>query len=321
MTPHRCLLTFLLLYSLYLGGCSAIAVAVAPNRTAAAASTDTEVGTRLFQDALRQGDYEGLPDVIEELTRLAIANPLDGQIHTSLGMAHLWRVSERVRDPDPSPRLTEHVVLSRHYLRSAEDLLPDDARVHAWSAGAQLATASLLSDARAQRAGYFAMQRGIRRYPEFNLFSASFVFSRLPFDHPRYESQVVDNMFEAVRRCYGRADTWEERRETIAVAMAEQELPTDESRVCYPSPYAPHNIEGFFMHFGDALSKAGRLDDAVQAWQLANLAPGYSTWPYREQLEARINDPEAHYNVARAGSAGEGMMITSAYSCSGCHQE
>lgn len=157
-------------------------------------------------------------------------------------------------------------------------------------------------------------------YPEFNLFSASFVFSRLPADDPKYEPEVVDSMFEALERCYGDADDWPARRAAVAVAMSRVDLPTDERRVCYPSPDAPHNIEGFFLHFGDALSKAGRLDDAREAWRLARLAPRFATWPYRAELEARLADPAAHSRVARAGLTGEGMMITSAYACAGCHQ-
>jgi hypothetical protein len=304
----------------FLGGCSSIAIALAPRREPEAPNEATERGERLLAEALLDGAYDRLPEVITELTRLAVEHPRDGRLHTALGLAHLWRVSEKERDPAPSPRLTEHVVLSRHYLGSARALLPDDARVHGWSAGAMLATATLLDDARARREGYFEMQDAMSDFPEFNLFSASFVFSRLPADDPKYDAEVVESMFEAATRCYGDADDWDERRATVAEAMAQLEIPTDERRVCYPSPDAPHNIEGFFLHFGDALSKAGRLDDAREAWDLARLAPSFQTWAYRAELEARVADPEGHSRIARAGRAGEGMMITSAYACSGCHQ-
>ena len=317
MTLHRCPLALLIFF---LGGCSSIAIALAPTREPEAPSDATERGERLFAEALLEGSYERLPEILEELTRLSVEHPRDGRLHLLLGMAHLWRVSEKERDPAPSPRLTEHVVLSRHYLGSARALLPEDPRVHGWNAGAMLATATLLDDARARREGYFEMQDAMSDFPEFNLFSASFVFSRLPADDPKYEPEVVDSMFEATARCYGDADRWAERRASVAAAMAEVERPTDERRVCYPSPDAPHNVEGFFLHFGDALSKAGRLDDAREAWSLAQLVPSFRTWPYRAELEARLADPEAHSRVARAGRAGEGMMITSRFACSGCHQ-
>lgn len=309
-----------LVLALFATGCARIAVGLAPRRTAQVPTEATRRGEALMSEALLDGAYDRLPSLIEELTRLAVDNPRDGRLHTMLGMAHLWRVSERERDPHPSPRLTEHVVLARHYLASARTLLPEDARVHAWSAGTELATATLLDDQRARRRAYFDMKDSIPRYPMFNLFSASFVFSRLPATDPKYLSEVVDPMFEAVRICYGKADDWKSRRAAVAAAMANPIVTNGPERVCYPSPAAPHNIEGFFLHFGDALSKAGRLDDAREAWGLASLAPAYATWPYRSDLEARIADPAGHSRVARAGQRGEGMMITSRVSCSGCHQ-
>ena len=68
------------------------------------------------------------------------------------------------------------------------------------------------------------------------------------------------------------------------------------------------------------MSAPQRLDDARAAWELAATAPGYGAWAFRPELEARVADPAAHARVARAGRSGEGMMITSRASCSGCHQ-
>ena len=302
------------------GGCVAIAVSLAPDREPQPASAATAEGDRLFAEAMLAGDYEGLPRTIEQLTRLSLENPRDGRLHLLLGMAHLWRVSEKDRLSPSSPRVTEHIVLARHYLGSARDLLPDDARVHAWNAGTILATSTLLDDQAQRRAGFFDMKKSIKRYPEFNLFSASYVFSRLPADDPKYEPEVVEPMFEALERCYGEADDWAARREALQTALATSSIPEGPERICYPSRLAPHNIEGFFLHFGDVLSKAGRPQDAVEAWQMASLAPTYDRWPNRAALEARLADPAAHASVARAGKSGEGMMITSALSCSGCHQ-
>jgi hypothetical protein len=78
-----------------------------------------------------------------------------------------------------------------------------------------------------------------------------------------------------------------------------------------PKPGRTSQHRGFLLHFGDALSKAGQLEDAREAWGLAAVAPSYATWAYRSDLEARIADPSAHSRTARAGQKGEGMMITS----------
>jgi hypothetical protein len=319
MNTYRLLLATLSLAFLS-AGCSAIAVALAPSREAQPPGEATRRGETLMSEALLEGAYDRLPAVIEELTRLALDAPRDGRIHMMLGLAHLWRVSERARDPQPSPRITEHIVLSRHYLDSARALLPDDARVHGWSASSRLATATLLDDQPARREAFFDMKDAIGRFPAFNLFSASYVFSRLPANDSKFVPEVVEPMFEAFALCYGDARDWPSRRAALARAMASASKTTGQRRLCYPSPAAPHNIEGFFLHFGDALSKAGRLEDAREAWALASTAPSYETWAYKSELASRIADPAAHSRVARAGQRGEGMMITSHVSCSGCHQ-
>lgn len=127
-------------------------------------------------------------------------------------------------------------------------------------------------------------------------------------------------MFDATRRCYGPAKDWRTRRANMEAVLADMPETSGPRRVCYPSSLDPHNLEGFFLHFGDALSKSGRLEDARQAWHLAFAAPAYATWPYRDFLEARIANPEARSRIASSGQRREGMMITSPLACSGCHQ-
>lgn len=320
MKTHPLTIPLLATLALTQADCRAIALATAPGRDAMPPDVATQEADQRFAQALLDGAYDRLPEVIEALTAQAVARPRDGRVHTLLGLAHLWVASEKDRAVHPTPRLTEHVVLSRHYLASARALVPEDDRVAGWSEGAQLATSTLLDDARGRREGYFDMKDAISAYPEFNLFSASFIFSRLPHEDPKYGPEVVETMFEAFERCYGPASDWPARRAALVRALSDRPVTEGPKRTCHPSPLAPHNIEGFFLHFGDALSKQGRLDDARAAWSLASAAPGYARWPHRGELERRLADPEAHAKVARASKNGEGMMITSRVSCSGCHE-
>jgi hypothetical protein len=308
------------LAALSLLSCRTFAVATAPPREPQAPDASTLASESALLSALEAGDYDRLPELLESLTRSALERPRDGRIHLALGLAHLWAVSEKDRAPRPSPRLTEHVVLSRHHLDSAYALLPKDARVHGWSAGAQLASATLLDDQAARRAGYFEMQEAVAEFPEFNLFSRSYVLSRLRADDPKFERDVVGSMFDLMDRCFGRAGSWEERRERLRRALSTRPGPADPKRVCLPSPKAPHNVEGFFLHLGDVLAKAGRIDDARQAYSLARLAPESERWPHRAALDERIATLEARSPLLRAAKNGEGMMVVSALSCSGCHQ-
>jgi hypothetical protein len=310
----------LALAAISLISCRTIAVATAPTREPQTPNESTLVAESTLLAALEAGDYERLPEVLESLTRGALERPRDGRVHLALGLAHLWALSEKDRSMRPSPRLTEHAVLSRHYLDSAYALLPKDARIHAWSAGTQLAVATLLEDQAARRKGYFEMQDSVAEFPEFNLFSKSYVLSRLPADDPKFERDVVASMFDLMDRCYGRADDWDERRESLRRALPTRRSPTDPRRVCLPSPKATHNLEGFFLHLGDVLAKAGRIADAREAYSLAKLAPGYESWPHRAALDERIATVAERSPLLRAAKSGEGMMVVSALSCSGCHQ-
>jgi hypothetical protein len=76
---------------------------------------------------------------------------------------------------------------------------------------------------------------------------------------------------------------------------------------------------------GDMLVKAGDWKTAQNLYRNAQLSTTYNSWPYRKVLEARIEDAEAnaaHFNAPK--SSGENykpIMVYSAFSCMGCHQE
>jgi len=159
MTLQGVLMAALALGGFASAGCRTVGVALAPDRVPEPPGDSTAAGERLFSEAIAAGAYARLPEVIETLTRLAIAHPRDARLHTLLGMTHLWAVSEKDRAERPSPRLTEHVVLSRHHLASARALLPNDPRIRGWSAGSHIAAATLLDDQRARREAYFGLLR------------------------------------------------------------------------------------------------------------------------------------------------------------------
>jgi len=303
-----------------LQACRQVAVASAPERIPQPPSEATAAGTSLLARALLAGDYNSLPAVIEELTRLSIGRPRDGRLHLTLGMAHLWALSERERSTATKASITDHAILARHYLLSARTLLPEDARIEGWSGAAQLATAALLEDERGKREGFFELEHAIGRFPEFNGFSASYSLSRMEAADPRYDAAVIRPLFDVFERCWGAGATWSERRSRLRAALGSPADAMAPKRVCFNSQRAPHNVEGFFLHFGDALAKAGRAEEAKEAWGLAQVADSYASWTHREALEERIATAQAKSRSFAAAKHGEGMMIGSRRACAACHQ-
>src|SRR5262249_60002293 len=128
---HRKQLAFAVLSVLFACiACDDLAVKFAPKKTAKV--SDTELSKKAhayFLDSLSSGSYENLPEATRLLTAAYLQNPRDASISFHLGMAHLWRVAERSREPVRDPTITDHLILADKYLSEARRLDPSDARI------------------------------------------------------------------------------------------------------------------------------------------------------------------------------------------------
>ena len=309
----------------FLSACEFVAVQMAPARTAAPNAAAEETSRRMLMDALANGSYNTLPALLDTLTRLALDNPRNPGVHLMLGMTHLWAVAEGDRVPNAGPTLTNHIILSRHYLESAGALDPTEARVQGWSASMGLASASLVKDEAATRRAHFQLMRGVKAWPEFNQFTRSYTSSRLPWDHPRFQEDVVMPMFESMELCFGvrmdaAAPDWEAARKGMAAFVADPHAGDGARSVCVSSDKVPGNLEGFFTHFGDVLTKAGRPTDALAAYGLARLSPHHGSWAFRDALQDRVDHVQERVALLQAAQRAEGMLVTSRMACVVCHQ-
>src|SRR5262245_34465748 len=123
--------------------CDDLAVRYAPKQTAKA--SDTELPRKAhtyFLDSLRSGSYENLPEATRLLTAAYLQNPHDAAISFHLGMAHLWKVAERSREPVRDPTITDHLILADKYLSEAHKLDPSDARIPGFEGSVKMALGS-----------------------------------------------------------------------------------------------------------------------------------------------------------------------------------
>lgn len=264
-----------------------------------------------FWDAFYAERYEAIPGIIRQLTAAFLENPHDPQTALLLAHTHLWKVSERNRAKVRDPTITDHLVLAEHYFEQAYRLRPDDHRIIGWLGSVRLALGAVRRDAGIAREGELLLAEGVRRYPEFNLFTSAFVRSGLPATDERFRG-ALEQLWRNVDACSGtRSDTAQPMAR--AYELAERADPS-----CANSTRAPHNFEGFVLNLGDMLVKAGEPVEAASVYARARLSPTYASWPYRLTLEERIRNAG---DVARRASAGEAppMMSGSAYSCAACH--
>ncbi len=321
---NRAALARLALLAALLGvaGCGALAVWSAPEkkpgaqRTAQAARADD-----LFWRALHIGAYDRIPETLVALKAAYLADPHDGVTAAHIGWLHIWRLAERGRlASGGGPDVTDHAVLARKYFEEAVRLSPGEARYLGFYASTLMAEGSIHKDNRLLRRGYFTMKDAIAAWPEFNLFTAGYVAGGQPHDSPRFQ-EGLDAMWANVDVCVG------ERVDRANPDYARyMRLQTNEGpkRVCWNSWIAPHNFEGFFLHFGDMLVKAGDPERAVTMYRNARLTADFAAWPFKDVLARRIVEAPRNVDAFRRADPptdGPIMMVRSGYSCVGCHQQ
>ena len=217
------------------------------------------------------------------------------------------------------PRSRTTRILARRYFDEAVRLDPSDARILGFLAGHIVAEGTLHKDERLIRRGYYMLLDAIEAWPEFNLFTAGFVLSRLPADSPRFK-EGLEWQWRTLDVCIQERIDRTKPDYSKYMALETREGP---KRVCWNSWIAPHNFEGFFMNMGDMLVKAGDWQTGQKIYANAKHSRDYPTWKFATVLEARIT--QAQENVAAfngsPGAPGRPIMINSAFACTGCHQQ
>jgi hypothetical protein len=300
---------------------SEIAVWLAPSKMASTGSSENaRRANAKFWDALHGGRYEELPSVIEALTAAYIENPRDVETTAHIGFSHTWFYTEQARLDRETAAVTDHVVLARKYFAEAVRLAPDDQRFKGFLATQEIAEGRVDDNEKLFRRGYFDLMKAIEGWPEFNLFTAGYVMSRLPFADARY-GEAVDYQWQNLDACAGEKV---DRSTVDYTKYMVQETTTGPRRVCWNSWIAPHNFEGFFLNMGDMLVKQGEPTTAQRVYANARLARSYQEWPFKPVLEARIEHAAENVAVFRNPPPGEKtrtIMISSTFSCMGCHQQ
>ena len=297
-----------------------LAVYGAP-RKAASASTSPQAAQakQAFYAAFMAQRYEALPEVTAALTAAYLKDPGDAEMALLTGHAHLWRISERGRDPAAGPGVTDALVLANFYFNEAYRLRPGDHRIAGWLASTQMALGSVHADERAKRRGYFMLKESVHAFPEFNKFTLGYVMSRLPAGDPKL-AEAVQAMWTNLDLCVGHKV---DRRNPDLSALGSGSVPDGPTRVCFNGPHTPHNVEGFFLAFGDLLVKTGDAQLAKAVYLQARVSPAYESWPFKALLEERAATAQirAASFAARTDPSElpDAMISTSTRACAICH--
>jgi len=300
---------------------SDMAIWLAPRKTPTAnMSEKAKQANAKFWDAFHGGRYEELPQVLNALTAAYLENPRDAQTAAHIGFSHIWRLSEHARLDTQSATITDELVLARKYFSEAVRLAPNDERFKGFLASMELAEGSVHDDEKLKRRGYFDLMKAKDGWREFNLFTAGYAMSRLPFTDGKY-ADAVNYEWQNLDVC---VDEKVDRRTAEYGKYMAKETTTGKKRACWNSWIAPHNFEGFFLNMGDMIVKQGDPATARRVYADARLSKTYQAWPFRNVLDDRI--AQADENVAlfrkeRPGEKTRTMMVSSTFACTGCHQQ
>jgi tetratricopeptide (TPR) repeat protein len=294
-----------------------IAVAVAPKKQAIASRSEAaSKADELFWSTFHGGDYDNIANALAALTAAYLQSPNDAKTAAHIAWLHNWRIAERERMQAVPATITEDTIVARRYFQEAVNLDPSDPRTRGFLAGHLLAEGALHKDERLTREGYFMLREAIEAWPEFNLFTGGYVFSRLPADSAQFREGLEwqwQTLDECIEGKFDRANP--DYSQYMAMETTE-----GRKRVCWNSWIAPHNFEGFFLNMGDMLVKSGEWQTAQKIYANARLSKTYQTWKFQSVLDDRIAGAQANVQSFNAAE-GTPIMFNSAFACMACHQQ
>lgn len=291
---------------------------------------ETKVSTEanaFFWQQFHLGNYDSIPAILERLTVAYLENPNDLQAVYHLGFTHFWAIAERQNLEKIPGILVEHAVLAQKYLGEAYRLNPDDARTLSFLSAAKIMVGAISDDEKLVADGYLNGLKAIREWEDFSEFSLAYTLGRLPYTDPNFQKSL-DLIKSTVERCYCENSALESE----ACIRSISKIPKNpkglgKKRVVHNTWVAPHNIEGFFMAYGDLLVKNGDWEKGREAYEFARHSPDFKNWDYRDILEKRIRDARNNVSVFRKEipsgekvAVDEAIMVQTSISCTACHQ-
>lgn len=280
-------------------------------------------------DNLHQGNYDSIPAIISRLKAAYDKNPDNIDVTAHLGFTYLWSFCERGRGKIDSG-LISNVFQSNRYFKEAIKLDPSDARLYGFQSATDICEGAIKKNLPMMAKGYMNSLLAIGKWPQFNKFAFSIVGSQRKKNTMvyklgmKYQWQLID---ECSCKKLDEKTVMAAPDSVLRDLIVELENSTDykTKRACWNSWIAPHNLEGFFLNFGDMLVKEGQLEEAKEMYEAAKLAPSFNEWVYKDIIDERIRDlklnrVEFNKPLDLYTSNTHQIFINSTISCVGCHQ-
>jgi hypothetical protein len=243
------------------------------------ASKPAAEGEAAFWEVLLADDKSGANQLraITLLGKAANKNRKDGRSPFLCGMMHLYRYGLFLDDAgQPTDASRTEIDAAVDAFDVAEPRLWDgtgDSRVPGFIAAARFAQGYAHGSDTLMNAGITDLAEAFAINPFFNVFDLIPVIQALPPSDPRWQ-QAFDDVISYL-----------EDPETLACVGSQPEL-------CANAGFAPHNIGGALVLFGDVYAKGGNAERASLWYGLAKAIGGTPAdpWPFQALADERVLD-------------------------------
>jgi hypothetical protein len=303
-------------------GCQFFALMTTPEKKLDNRETPlSKMAEDFFWFNFHAGNYDSIPKMKNLLTAAYLENPGNSIIAAHIAFVNLWELAERQKSKDTNnATIIYNATIAKKFFAESYMLNPTDPRIEGFLGVAQMTEGTINEDEKETVKGYFTLDHAVGDWPEFNDFTMGYMLTQLPKSNSRFP-EGIEMFWDNLDVC---TETSVSRTNPDYTPFMRMETTNGEKRVCWNGWIAPHNFEGFFMAFGDALVKNGQVETAVKIYNNAKLSKTYNTWKYREFLENRIANAKENvqfFNDASQTDDNKVIMFKSSFSCMGCHQQ
>lgn len=321
----KTLLTYLfLIVSLFAAaaGCAEyFAIAFAPEKEMDNKETAlSKTAEDYFWTNFHEGNYDSIPRIKYLLTAAYLENPSNSILAAHIAFTNMWELAERKRAADPNnPTIIYNATVAKKFFDESYRLNSDDARILGFLGAAQLTEGSINEDEEEIRRGYYTLKHSVSDFPEFNDFTMGYMLTQLDRKNDKF-SEGLDYFWDNLDDC---TETDVSRSNPDYKKFMKLETTKGDKRVCWNGQIAPHNFEGFFMAFGDALVKAGKWQMGIKMYNNAKYSKTYNEWKFKDYLEDRIQNAGENvknFNDPAQTDDKKMIMFRSSFSCMSCHR-
>jgi hypothetical protein len=257
------------------------------------ARDESQAAINHFWAVYHGNNYPAIPQVQAELQQALEDDSDNPTLYALLGATHFWHIGEAARDPNQQdPALAQDMPDAVDNFSEALDLdyygkhfigYINDDHLPGYLGITTVHLGQMTNDPGLIAKGDQTLDFAVYEFPEFNNFNRWAAHNTDPKDSPTYQ-KALDSLWQGIDNCVGGTI---DRRNPDLKPYLQLATSVGRKKACWwAGDIAPYSFEGYLLNLGNGLVKADQIQAARVVYHDAHYAANYSTWPYREVLEA-----------------------------------